>query len=545
MNSRATDPQLLEPLLERIGCEYEFTVSESVVPVADLAVSGLSADSRSLLEGEAFIALPGETSHGVDYLADVEDRATVVLLDAGDQQSKNLSTHLPLLRVQGLPEKMGDLVSQFHGNPSHDIPVCGVTGTDGKTSVSQFVAGILQAMGKPTGFIGTVGWGMGDKLAPNPLTTPSMVDLHRMLAELREQGAEFIVMEVSSHALVQGRVQGVWFDVAALTNLGRDHLDYHKTEANYRAAKKKLFDWNGLAAVVVNLDDVFGRELFAECKAAGRAVCAYTIDGGHETVVDSEATAHSNSLPTVIPAESLLRATNIVSGNQGVSFMLHAGSSQWQVTTSLLGKFNVSNLLAATGIVRAFGEDVGAAIATFDKLVCVPGRMEAFRKSDMPTLVVDFAHTAQALESALTTVREHCDAQLWLVFGCGGDRDRGKRSEMGEVAFANADQVIVTDDNPRSESSSKIIADILSGIAAPALEAKESSGQIKMADSGNRVFVEPDRKSAIEFAFENAAVGDWILIAGKGHEDYQLVGDKRLPFSDRVIARDLLGGSAL
>ena len=525
MTNQGAQTQLLEPLLKHIGCEYEITAGDSAAAATDVAVTGLSADSRSLQSGEAFVALPGETSHGVDYLTDIESRASVVLLDSDDRRSENLSTLLPTVRIQKLSEKLGDLVSHFHGDPSHDIPICGVTGTDGKTSVSQFVAGILQAMGRPTGFIGTVGWGLGDALESNPLTTPSMVDLHRMLAELRRQGAEFIVMEVSSHALVQGRVKGVWFDVAALTNLGRDHLDYHKTEANYRAAKKKLFEWDGLAAVVVNLDDELGRQLFTECQTGGNAVCGYTIE---ESDKSGDFENDSNAGPGS-SLESVLRASDVVSADQGVSFKLHSGAEQWPVKTSLLGRFNVSNLLAAIGIVRAFGEDLNTAVATLEKLVCVPGRMEAFRKSAMPTLVVDFAHTPQALDSALNTVREHCAGRLWVVFGCGGDRDRGKRSEMGAVAMSCADQIIVTDDNPRSESSSEIITEILSGI--PDFPT-------------SRVVVEADRKAAIKLAFENADADDWILIAGKGHEDYQLVGDQRLPFSDREIARELLAGSA-
>jgi len=542
MTNPAIRTQLLEPLLQRIGCEYEFAAGSLADTAADTAtdmsVTGLSADSRSLQAGEAFIALPGETSHGVDYLADIEDRASVVLLDSGDIRSENPSTRLPTVRIRGLAEKLGDLVSLFHGNPSHDIPVCGVTGTDGKTSVSQFVAGILQAMGRPTGFIGTVGWGMGDDLESNSLTTPSMVELHRMLAELRRQGAEYIVMEVSSHALVQGRAKGVCFDVAALTNLGRDHLDYHKTEANYRAAKKKLFDWDGLGAVVVNLDDEFGRQLFAECRAGGKAVSGYTIEAS-SSCGDSPS---DSSAESGMSSESVLHATDIVSADQGVSFTLHSGLETWHVTTALLGKFNVSNLLAAIGIVRAFGEGMSTAVAKLETLVCVPGRMEAFRKSGMPTLVVDFAHTPQALESALRSVREHCAARLWVVFGCGGDRDRGKRPEMGAVAFAAADQVIVTDDNPRSESSAGIINEILSGIPAAVAGMNEIPEQEQT--KADRVVVESDRKSAIEFAFHNADAGDWILIAGKGHEDYQLVGDQRLNFSDRKVARDLLGGSA-
>jgi len=543
MTNPAIETQLLEPLLKRIGCEYELSAGSLNGTATDMAVTGLSADSRSLQTGEAFIALPGETSHGVDYLADIEDRASVVLLDSSDVRSENPSTRLPTVHIRGLSEKLGDLVSLFHGNPSHDIPICGVTGTDGKTSVSQFVAGILQAMGRPTGFIGTVGWGMGDALESNSLTTPSMVDLHRMLAELRSKGAQFIVMEVSSHALVQGRVNGVCFDVAALTNLGRDHLDYHLTEANYRAAKKKLFDWNGLGAVVVNLDDDFGRQLFAECRASGKAVSAYTIKNSSSSgdcLSDSSA-EFALSAGSALSSESVLRATNLVSADQGVSFTLHCGLKTWQVTTALLGRFNVSNLLAAIGIVRAFGEDIGAAVAKLETLVCVPGRMEAFRKSGMPTLVVDFAHTPQALESALSTVREHCAGRLWVVFGCGGDRDRGKRPEMGAVAFAAADQVIVTDDNPRSESSTEIISEILSGIPAHVGGLNDGLEQVGL----DRVVVESDRKSAIEFAFHNADAGDWVLIAGKGHEDYQLVGEQRLDFSDRKVARDLLGGSVV
>ena len=524
MIDAATNNPLLTDLFSSLSVEAELLINDAADDVVKtssqlpaIRITGLSGDSRHLRDGEAFIALPGGNVHGLDFIDSVEERASIVIADWQDVQERKVDTHLPVVMVRDLAQQLGELVSACNGHPSRSISVCGITGTDGKTSTARFVVNALQLLGKKAGFIGTIGWGIGDDLTSIDLTTPSVVDVHTMLAKLREEGAEFIVMEVSSHALVQGRVDGVWFDVAVLTNLGRDHLDYHLTLDNYKAAKKNLFTWPNLSAAVINFDDEFGIELLDQIQKQIPGLCGYSADAASD--------AASNSVP-------MLYAQDVRIDSNGLSFVLCAGDERWQIDSALMGRFNISNMLAAVGVLRSFGIPMADTVNAICKLQDVPGRMEAFKKSGAPTLVVDFAHTPQALESAIRTVREHCDGQLWVVFGCGGDRDAGKRPLMGAVAEKFADKIIVTDDNPRSESSKQIITDIIAGMSVRPIDQNKYS----MSESVSAI---ADRKSAIVTAFENAESDDWILVAGKGHENIQIVGSERRPFSDRDIAQTL------
>jgi len=525
IDAQAPHP-LLTDVFASLSIEAELLVqgaAQASSAVPSVRIPGLSADSRHLRDGEAFIALPGGNVHGLDFLDSVDDRANIVIADKQDVQERSVDTHLPVVMVEDLAQRLGDLVSACNGHPSRSMPVCGITGTDGKTSTARFVVNALQLLGKKAGFIGTIGWGIGDDLTAIDLTTPSVVDVHAMLAELRENGAEFIVMEVSSHALVQGRVDGIWFDVAVLTNLGRDHLDYHLTVDNYKAAKGKLFTWPNLSAAVVNADDDFGLELLHQMQKKIPGLCGYAT---------ATKVAETEAVSQTVP---MIHAQDVCIDSNGLSFTLCASDEQWQVNSNLMGRFNVSNMLAAVGVLRSFGIPMSDSVNAICKLQDVPGRMEAFKKADKPSLVVDFAHTPQALESALRTVREHCSGQLWVVFGCGGDRDAGKRPLMGAVAEQLADKVIVTDDNPRSESSSEIIAEIVAGMSSGEI----SGGEYSLT---NVVSTIADRKVAIVTAFENAESDDWILVAGKGHENFQIVGSERRPFSDREIAQMLTAG---
>jgi len=533
---------LLSDVFASLSVEAELLVQDGAQASSALPpvrIPGLSADSRHLRDGEAFVALPGGSVHGLDFLNSVEDRASIVIADKQDVQERSVDTCLPVVMVQDLAQRLGDLVSACNGHPSRAMSVCGITGTDGKTSTARFVVNALQLLGKKAGFIGTIGWGIGDDLTAIDLTTPSVVDVHAMLAVLRENGAEFIVMEVSSHALVQGRVDGVWFDVAVLTNLGRDHLDYHLTVDNYKAAKKKLFTWSDLSAAVINADDDFGLELLHQMQQKIPGLCGYATA---TNIADTDVDRHVNTVSQSVP---MIQAQDVCIDSNGLSFTLYANDEAWQVNSTLMGRFNISNMLAAVGVLRSFGIPMSDSVNAISKLQDVPGRMEAFKKADMPSLVVDFAHTPQALESALRTVREHCSGQLWVVFGCGGDRDAGKRPLMGAVAEQLADKVIVTDDNPRSESSSQIIADIVAGMSrgdyGPANGIGEGIGKDEYSLT-NAVSTIADRKKAIITAFENAKPDDWILVAGKGHESVQIVGAERRPFSDREIAQMLAAG---
>ena len=466
--------------------------------VPDIAIKGLCADSRQLRLGEAYVALQGERVHGLDFIDTVSATAAVILVDADDARSRQ-SSHaaLPMVRVPKLADRLGEIASRFHQQPSHQLPVCGVTGTDGKTSVCRFVVNALDRLGYRAGYIGTIGWGIGDDLSPNPLTTPDPVQLQKMIASLYADGAQFVALEVSSHALVQGRVSGVEFDVAALTNLGRDHLDYHIDLASYRAAKSRLFAWPSLSAMVVNADDDFGRFLHQQYQGQVPVTTYSLVDAGGRG------------------DESALFASDITADVQGLQFVLHAGKRQWQVDTGLLGIFNVQNLLTAFGILRAFGLDQADCAAALADVSPVPGRMQQISSSAAARVVVDFAHTAQALESALAAMRLHCKGDVWVVFGCGGDRDAGKRPAMARVAERVADHVVVTNDNPRTESPDAIIRDILAGMQAP-----------------EQATVLEDRSDAIRHALAAASADDWVLVAGKGHEDYQIIGEQRLSFSD-------------
>lgn len=525
----------------------------AVDDLPDITVRGVCSDSRLARDGEVYVALRGHTSHGLDYLDQVLERdIPAVLVDADDPDAKRLPARIEsgsvsatqVVRIENLAQALGKIAARCYGHPSRQLPVCGITGTDGKTSVSRFVVESLEHLGRRVGYIGTIGWGLDSQMLPNPLTTPDPVTLQRMLLQLKLAGAEFIAIEVSSHALDQGRVNGVEFDVAALTNLGRDHLDYHQTLEAYREAKQRLFDWPNLKAIVVNADDSFGRQLsdseMLKTKPARQLLRYTTIrhdttrhnETQHNTTQAEAATLAATTATTTTMAANdpvhkmELHAGSIAAVENGLQFTLSLDGSRYSVESKLLGTFNVQNLLACAGILVSFGIESGEIVAGLQSIKPVPGRMECFAPSpqsaDSVRAVVDYAHTPQALESALLALRLHCAGSLWVVFGCGGDRDKGKRPLMGEVACRLADQVVITDDNPRSENSASIIRDILAGI--------DDLDQL-----GSRIATISDRKTAIEHALARAAADDWVLVAGKGHEDYQLVGAERLQFSDRDL----------
>ena len=529
MSQIASVPEVsLQYLLKQLP--FDFSVDESGSDPrpsslsGEVKISGISADSRELTEGDIFAALQGAQNHGLDYLELINRKASALLVDRSDARAEKIETPLPVVRVSMLAERLGDIASGIYQYPSAQMKLCGITGTDGKTSVSRFVASVLRDLGLRAGYIGTIGWGMADgkaqdgeledELVDNPLTTPPPATLQAMLASLQQKKAEYAVLEVSSHALDQGRASGVQFDVVVLTNLGRDHLDYHQTHDNYRAAKKKLFDWPGIDAAVVNLDDEFGRSLHQRgCDESACQMVGYSIEDAVGKTTD---------------AQPQLFATDIVADTSGLAFTLCKGEQQWRVSTGLLGRFNVSNLLAAVGVLDAFGIAVQKVVDVLSGIKPVDGRMERFHVTGKPTAVVDYSHTPQALEVALKTMRQHCDGDLWVVFGCGGDRDRGKRPEMGQVAMELADHVIVTDDNPRTERSADIIEEILTGVRGS-------------TSASNNLDVISERRDAIVHALSEAAPDDWVLVAGKGHEDYQIVGTERLHFSDRELVSELLG----
>ncbi|MCA1978217.1 MAG: UDP-N-acetylmuramoyl-L-alanyl-D-glutamate--2,6-diaminopimelate ligase [Thiobacillus sp.] len=471
-------------ILERLG-----------VPVTELV-----NDSRRAMPGTVFAAYPGETRDGRDFIPQaVAQRVDGVLWDADHFQ---WDPALPVANagVTDLRHRIGEIAAHVYGEPSRAMHMVGVTGTNGKTSVAHWIAQALTRLGRKTAIVGTVGNGFPGALAPSLNTTPDAIALQQRLAHYRQQGAAACAMEVSSHGLAQGRVNGTAFNVAVLTNLSRDHLDYHGDMDSYAAAKARLFSWPGLDSVVLNLDDAFGQRLEGETRPA--RVAGYGF------------------------ARGAVVGTNLRLTRAGLAMKLCTDWGDADIESPLLGRFNASNLLAVAATLLVSGvalADVGVALA---HVVPPPGRMETFGGGAQPLVVVDYAHTPDALEKVLAALRETTEGgRLVCVFGCGGNRDKGKRPLMGEAAVRRADEVWITSDNPRHEDPRAIIDDILAGVRGVGAKAPH---------------VEPDRARAIFEAVGGAHQGDVVLIAGKGHEDYQEIGDERHPFSDAAMARKAL-----
>ena len=476
-----------------------------------LAVTGLALDSRRVRPGDVFLALAGRRSHGMEYAdAAIAAGAAAVLWETGEaapaaaglawRQAPD-GRRVPLVPVAGLSARAGLLADHFYGRPSADLFVAGVTGTNGKTTVTQLVAA---AMGEGAcGVVGTLGHGLPPALEPSGHTTPDPVTLHRWLAQMREAGARAVAMEVSSHALDQDRAAGVRFDCAVLTNLTHDHLDYHGDMAAYQAAKGRLFRVPGLRHAVVNTDDPFGRRLLC------------MLPPGVEPVTYGLGT--EAALPT-------LYGHGLRADETGLRLEVDTAWGTGTLVSPLLGRFNAANLLAALGVLLLSGMPLAEALERLGRVRGVPGRMECFGGGDRPLVVVDYAHTPDALHNVLAALRHHCRGRLWCVFGCGGERDRAKRPRMGAIAERLADHVVLTDDNPRGEDPVSIIEEIQSGMADP-----------------DAAYVERDRGRAIARAVAGARPGDVVLVAGKGHEDYQLAGGERRPFSDPAQVKKALG----
>jgi UDP-N-acetylmuramoyl-L-alanyl-D-glutamate--2,6-diaminopimelate ligase len=476
---------------------------------AELWITGLVQDSRAIQPGDAFVAIAGFGAHGLNFVAQAKAAgAAVVLFEPPIPVELVVSADagLPMIAVAGLRARLGAMADKFHGQPSRSMTTVGVTGTNGKTSTVQLLAQAWTLRGRRAGSIGTLGAGLYGDVMPTGFTTPLVLQLHALLAELRDAGADAVAMEVSSHALDQGRVDGVHFNVGMFTNLTRDHLDYHGTMAAYGAAKAKLFAWPGLQAAVSNLDDPFGRELHAGTRAPIRAV----------------------GVSSRGQAEAILRADEIVLDLAGLSFALRIDGETHAVSSPLLGRFNVDNLLAVAGALHALGEAPAQIADTLSMLQPVNGRMNRLGGDGLvPLTVIDYAHTPDALEQALTSLRAHAAGRLVCIFGCGGDRDRGKRPQMAAIAEAHADTVIVTDDNPRTENGDAIVADIVAGFART-----------------TAIIIQRDRAAAIAQAIQAASANDIVLIAGKGHEPYQEIDGVQYPFDDTAIARAALEARA-
>ncbi|MGY1410145.1 MULTISPECIES: UDP-N-acetylmuramoyl-L-alanyl-D-glutamate--2,6-diaminopimelate ligase [unclassified Luteimonas] len=472
---------------------------------ASLQVSGLVLDSRDVRPGDAFVAIGGFGTHGLHFTAQAMQAGASAILFEPPVPGDVPAAPADAIAVPGLRARMGTMADAFHAHPSARMTTVGVTGTSGKTSTVQLLAQALELCGTRTGTIGTLGAGLYGQARPTGFTTPLVLQTHALLAQLHDEGAQAVAMEVSSHALDQGRVDAVHFAVGVFTNLSRDHLDYHGDMEAYGAAKARLFATPGLRAAVVNLDDAYGRRLAATLPETLRAI------GTSARGAD----------------DAQLRASAIALDADGIAFDLQLAGQVRRVLSPLLGRFNIDNLLAVAGVLHALGHDVDAIAGVLGRLQPIPGRMNRLGGGDRPLVVVDYSHKPDPLEQALESLRGHLRGRLVCVFGCGGERDTGKRPQMAAIAERLADEVVVTDDNPRGEDGDAIVAGIIAGLSDP-----------------QRARVQRDRRAAIIDAIGRAGAGDIVLIAGKGHETYQEVAGVQHPFDDSVVALEALAGAA-
>jgi UDP-N-acetylmuramoyl-L-alanyl-D-glutamate--2,6-diaminopimelate ligase len=485
---------------------------ESVAVAGDVIINDVTLDSRAVGPGTLFLALKGRTHHGLKFAEQaVASGATAVLYEESpDAVVPNLGGGVFVAAVPQLSQRASAIADRFFGAPSQAMTLAGITGTNGKTTCAWLLAQALQFCGRPAAYMGTLGFGKPPTVTPTVHTTSDAVSVQRHLAALRSLGAECVSMEVSSHALDQDRVAGVRFNTAAFTNLTRDHLDYHGTMEAYGAAKARLFAWPSLANRVINVDDPFGVHLASQPSAARLVVT----------------TQKGTSAGSAMPKADYVRATRVSPDTAGLVIGVESSWGPAELTMRLIGEFNVDNVLTVLAVLLAWNIPLPQAIRGLEQCRAASGRMEMFGGRGLtPLAIVDYAHTPDALSKALAAARLHCPGQLRVVFGCGGDRDAGKRPLMGRIAAELADEIIVTDDNPRTENPARIVADIVAGIAGSA-----------------PVVVEHDRALAIRMALQRSVPDDVVLIAGKGHEDYQIYGTVRRPFVDQAIVTAALEG---
>ncbi|KAF1056452.1 MAG: UDP-N-acetylmuramoyl-L-alanyl-D-glutamate--2,6-diaminopimelate ligase [Pseudomonas delhiensis] len=457
----------------------------------DVLIRELTLDSRAVKPGDLFLAVPGAQHDGRAHIADAVAHGAAAVAYESEGAEALTAVGAPLVAIRGLAAQLSAIAGRFYGEPSRGLDLIGVTGTNGKTSVSQLLAQALDLLGERCGIVGTLGNGFHGQLQSGRHTTPDALALQGTLAHLKQAGARAVAMEVSSHGLAQGRVAALDFDIAVFTNLSRDHLDFHGSMQAYGEAKATLFAWPSLRCRVINRDDEFGRQLIGEAHES--RLLDYSLDD----------------------AAAYLHCREVRFSDAGAEAHLVTPQGEGLLRSPLLGRFNLSNILAVVGALLGLEYPLGDILRVLPQLQGPVGRVQRLGGGEKPLVVVDYAHTPDALEKVLQTLRPHVKGQLLCLFGCGGDRDRGKRPLMAEIAERCADRVVVTDDNPRTEDSARIIEDIRVGFAHPEAIA----------------FV-PPRAEAIARIVAEAAADDVVLLAGKGHEDYQEIQGVRHPFSD-------------
>ena len=488
------------------------TLLAGIIPVPPaLRVSDVALDSREVIPGALFLACRGRSQHGLAFAAEALTRgARAVLYEPPAEVPGSLQALGPQAFIAAVPElsaRAGLIADRFFGEPSRALAIAAVTGTNGKTTCAWLLAQALERCGRRAAYLGTLGFGRPGALCHARHTTADAVTLHRQLAQVRGLGAQWVGMEVSSHALDQQRIAGLRVHTAAFTNLTRDHLDYHGTMAAYGRAKQRLFELDTLVNRVINIDDAFGAELAARGDRGALIV-----------------TARSAELP---PGARWVRAVSVEAHGIGLHIEVDSSWGAAPLRVPLIGDFNADNCLTVLAILLGADVPLATALTALGECRAAPGRMEAFGgETGQPLAIVDYAHSPDALAKALTNARRHCRGRLRVVFGCGGDRDSGKRPLMGRIAAELADEIILTDDNPRSEPPERITADILAGVAPRPAR------------------IEHDRERAIREALAGSAAADVVLIAGKGHETQQIYGTVARPFSDQAVVRAALGLTA-
>jgi UDP-N-acetylmuramoyl-L-alanyl-D-glutamate--2,6-diaminopimelate ligase len=464
-------------------------------------ITGLTLDSRAVQPGDLFFAFPGLQLDGRQFISEAIDKGAAAVLAESTSEEVTFLKNIPIIPIQNLKFKIGAIAAVFYGHPTQSLKIIGITGTNGKTSCTYFIAQALAQLNIPCGIIGTLGSGLLGNIQPTGLTTPDAITLQGIFAKMVEQGAQVVAMEVSSHSIDLGRIEAIPFEVAIFTNLTRDHLDYHGDMETYGNVKKRLFDNPYVIHAVINADDAFGSSLLSTLKET-KNLLSYSV----------------NPLSTLVPQ---ITAAQIRSNPTGLSARINTPWGEGDIQLALMGQFNLSNILAVTAALCLLDIPLANVLQCVSNLKPVAGRMETVLGfEDAPLVVVDYAHTPDALEKVLTALRQHVPGKLFCIFGCGGDRDKGKRPLMGRIAELHADVVILTNDNPRHEDPAQIIKDILTGMSHP-----------------EKIIIQQDRSKAIQDIIQCAVAGDGIVVAGKGAETHQQIGDSKIPLNDSEIVR--------